>query len=109
MAIEANTPVPIPNGWTLAKYLKKGDYVFSSQGLPIQVKSVQEYRTQVAYEILLGDGVSLLVDGHARFPVSDINRRWVENRYQGKRAQRRKPVYAKPEELLENEIGRAHV
>jgi hypothetical protein len=100
MAIEANTPVPIPNGWTLAKYLKKGDYVFSSKGLPIQVQSVQSYTAQTSYEVLLNDGVSVLVDSHARFPVSDINRRWVENRYQGKRRRRSVQKFASPEELL---------
>ena len=62
MAIEANTPVPIPNGWTLAKHLKKGDYVFSSNGLPIQVQSVHAYTAQDSYEVLLNDGVSVLVD-----------------------------------------------
>ena len=100
MAIEANTPVPIPNGWTLAKHLKKGDYVFSSKGLPIQVQSVQSYTAQTGYEVLLNDGVSVYVDNHARFPVSDINRRWVENRYQGKRRRRSIQKFATPEELL---------
>ena len=100
MAIEANTPVPIPNGWTLAKHLKKGDYVFSSDGLPIQVQSVHAYTAQDSYEVLLNDGVSVLVDNHARFPVSDINRRWVENRYQGKRRKRSIQKFATPEELL---------
>ena len=101
MAIEANTPVPIPNGWVLAKHLNKGDYVFSSNGLPIQIQSVQQYTPQNTYEVLLNDGVSVLVDNHARFPVSDINRRWVENRYQGKRKRTAKQKYASPEEILE--------
>ena len=100
MAIEANTPIPIPNGWTLAKHLKKGDYVFSSKGLPIQVQSVQSYTAQAGYEVLLNDGVSVYVDNHARFPVSDINRRWVENRYQGKRRRRSVQKFANAEELL---------
>ena len=101
MAIEANTPVPIPNGWALAKHLKKGDYVFSSKGLPIQIESVQEYRPISGYEVLLNDGVSILCDNHARLPVSDINRRWVENRYQGKRKKRSIQKFATPEELLD--------
>ena len=102
MAIEANTPIPIPHGWTLAKHLKKGDYVFSTQGTPIQVQSVQTYTAQSAYEVFLNDGLSINVDSHARFPVSDINRRWVENRYQGKRKRRAIQKYATPEELLDS-------
>jgi len=101
MAIEANTPVPVPNGWALAKHLKKGDYVFSSKGLPIQIESVQEYCPLSGYEVLLNDGVSVLVDNHARFPVSDINRRWVENQYQGKRKKRSVQKFATAEELLD--------
>ena len=101
MAIEANTPIPVPNGWALAKHLKKGDYVFSSKGLPIQIESVQEYRPISGYEVLLNDGVSVLVDNHARLPVSDINKRWVENRYQGKRKKRSIQKFATPEELLD--------
>jgi hypothetical protein len=101
MAIAANTPVPVPNGWALAKHLKKGDYVFSSQGLPIQIVSTHEYVPTNCYEVLLHDGVSVLVDSHARFPVSDINRRWVENRYQGKRKRTAVQKFATPEELFE--------
>lgn len=107
MAIASNTPVPIPNGWTLAKHLNKGDYVFNREGKPIQIKSVQEYTPQNTYEILLNDGVSLQVDNHARFPVSDINRRWVENRYQGKRKRTAIQKYATPEELLDNGLTNA--
>jgi hypothetical protein len=101
MAIASNTPVPIPNGWTLAKYLNKGDYVFSPSGLPIQIVGTHEYIPANCYEVLLNDGVSVLVDNHARFPVSDINRRWVENRYQGKRKRTAIQKYATPEEILE--------
>lgn len=101
MAIASNTPVPIPGGWTLAKHLKKGDYVFSSKGLPIQIVGTHEYIPAHCYEVLLNDGVSVLVDNHTRFPVSDINRRWVENQYQAKRRKRSVQKFASPEELLE--------
>jgi hypothetical protein len=101
MAIASNTPVPIPGGWTLAKHLKKGDYVFSSSGLPIQIVGTHEYVPAHCYEVLLNDGVSVLVDNHTRFPVSDINRRWVENQYQAKRRKRSVQKFASPEELLE--------
>jgi hypothetical protein len=101
MAIASNTPVPIPGGWTLAKHLKKGDYVFSSKGLPIQIVGTHEYVPTTCYEVLLNDGVSILVDNHTRFPVSDINRRWVENQYQAKRRKRSVQKFATPEELLD--------
>lgn len=101
MAIASNTPVPIPGGWTLAKHLKKGDYVFSSKGLPIQIVGTHEYVPAHCYEVLLNDGVSVLVDNHTRFPVSDINRRWVENQYQAKRRKRSVQKFASPEELLD--------
>jgi len=101
MAIEANTPIPIPNGWTLAKHLKKGDYVFSSKGLPIQIVGTHEYIPTICYEVLLNDGVSVLVDNHTRLPISDINRRWVENQYQAKRKQRSVQKFATAQELLD--------
>ena len=102
MAIEANTPVPIVNGWKLAKDLQKGDYVFSHQGNPIQIELVQPYTVKKGYEVLLNDGVSLSCDNHCRLPVSDINRRWVENHSLGLRKPRAKQKFINPEQLLEN-------
>jgi hypothetical protein len=107
MAIAGNTPVPVPNGWVLAKHLNKGDYVFSSEGKPIQIVSTHEYTPTKCYTITLNDNCYLDIDNHTKLPVSDVNRRWVENRYQGKRKQTAVQKYASPEELLEKGLHTA--
>lgn len=101
VAISSNTPVPVLDGWTLAKNLSKGDWVFSKEGLPIQIKSVQTYTPPEMFSVGLSDGVYIDVDRHTKFPIQTLFDRQVESRYQGKYKRWAKQKYASPLEMLE--------
>ena len=93
MALTYDTPIPVPDGWMLAKYLKVGDYVMSWSGQPIQIKSIQTYTPKEMYEVTLNDGISFQADQHTKLPVETsydrINeanlkhkyKRWKKQRY----------------------------
>lgn len=101
VAISSNTPVPVLDGWTLAKNLSKGDWVFSKEGLPIQIKSVQIYTPPEMFSVGLSDGVYIDVDRHTKFPIQTLFDRQVESRYKGKYKRWAKQKYASPLEMLE--------
>ena len=101
MALANNTPVPVPSGWVLAKYLKKGDYVLGSSGQPIQIESIQTYTPRTMYEVMMHDGVSVLTDKHAKFPVDTSYDRVNEANLKHMRKRWRKQRYASVEEMLE--------
>ena len=71
VAISANTPVPILDGWTLAKNLSKGDWIFSKEGKPIQIKNIQTYTPTEMFCVGLSDGVYVDTDQHTKFPIQD--------------------------------------
>ena len=101
MAIASNTPVPVIGGWKLASQLIPGDYVFSWDGYPIIVKSIQQYTPKQMFEVQLKDGVYLEVDGHTKFPAFTTRNRQRESRHQGKYKRHFIQKYYTPEELLE--------
>ena len=101
MAISSNTPIPILDGWTLAKNLSKGDWVFSKEGKPIQIKSVQTYTPAEMFCVALSDGVYVDVDAHTKFPIQTLFDRQTESRYRGIYKRWAKQKYASPLEMLE--------
>jgi hypothetical protein len=102
MAVASNTPIPIPSGWTLAKHLKKGDYVFSKDGLPIQIVSTHEYTPTKCYTVTLNDGVYVDLDPHAKFPIRTIFNRQSESRpNKNLRTRKRIQKFANVEQMLE--------
>jgi len=101
VTISNNTPVPILDGWTLAKHLSKGDWVFSKEGLPIQIKQIQTYTPTEMFCVLLSDGVYVDVDKHAKFPINTLFDRQTESRHRGVYKRWAKQKYATLEQILE--------
>jgi hypothetical protein len=84
LAIASNTPVPVLGGWKLASQLTTKDYVFSWDGFPLPIKTIQQYIPSQMFNVQLKDGVYLEVDQHARFPAFNTENRQRESRNKGK-------------------------
>ena len=65
MAITADTPVPTPDSWVLARDLRKGDIVFDDLGAPMVIEATQEYTPDVCYRVGFRDGTTFKGDGKA--------------------------------------------
>ena len=101
MGIASNTPVPVLGGWKLAGQLTTKDYVFSWDGYPLPIKTIQHYVPHQMFDIQLKDGVYLEVDGHAKFPAFTTRNRQRESRHQGKYKRHYIQRYYSPDDLLE--------
>lgn len=96
------------DGWTLAKHLSKGDWVFSKDGLPIQIKSVQTYTPPEMFSINLSDGVYLDTDSHTKFPIQTLFDRQKESRYRGIYKRWAKQKYATAPQMLEEGLTKGY-
>ena len=101
MASAGNTPIPILGGWKLADQLTTKDYVFSWDGYPVPIKTIQHYTPSEMYEIEMKDGVYLHVDKHTTFPAFTTRNRQRESRHQGKYKRHFIQKYYTPEQFLE--------
>ena len=100
MALTHDTPIPVPDGWMLAKYLKVGDYVMSWNGQPIQIKSIQTYTPKEMYEVTLNDGISFQADQHTKLPVETSYDRTNEANLKHKYKRWKKQRYATIADML---------
>ena len=75
-ALEENTPIPTPNGWTAIKDLKAGDEVFSSDGTITKVVGTMRWENRSVFKIITSDGDEI---------IADENHEWLA------RPDRRKP------------------
>lgn len=71
MAIAADTPVPTPNGWSLASNLKPADHVFKSRGGAQAIGSVQMYIPTECYRVVFDDGLEVVGDKHMALALQD--------------------------------------
>ena len=101
MAIASNTPVPVLGGWKLASQLTTSDYVYSWDGFPLPIKTIQHYVPTQMFDIQLKDGVSLEVDNHTTFPAFTTRNRQRESRHKGKYKRHYIQRYYTPEQLIE--------
>jgi hypothetical protein len=62
-ALDLNTPIPTPTGWTKMGDLKNGDIVFGADGVPCRVVEAHEIRdNRSCYNVVFSDGSSILAD-----------------------------------------------
>ena len=101
MAIASDTPVPIVGGWKLAYQLTTDDYVYSWDGYPIPIKSIQHYPAKEMYEVQLKDGVYVQVDNHSTFPAFTKENRERESRRKTNKKRWYIQKYYTPEQMLE--------
>jgi hypothetical protein len=85
MGIDARTPVPTATGWKPARMLVPGDTVYSYDGSPAKVVSVQEYEAQECYKAWTQGGLTLIMDWRTGIPVltakqMESHRRWTRKR-----------------------------
>jgi len=62
-ALDVDTPIPTPNGWTTMGELKVGDFVFDSNGKPTKVLEVTPYQyNRTCYDVRFSDGSNVIAD-----------------------------------------------
>ena len=101
MAIASNTPVPIIGGWKLASQLTIDDYVYSWDGYPLPIKTIQQYTPKEMFEVQFKDGVCVQVDNHSTFPAFNSANRDRESKYKNKYKRRYVQKYYSPTQLVE--------
>lgn len=71
-ALDVDTPIPTPNGWTTMGELKVGDLVFDSKGMPTNVTYVTEYQyDRECYDVRFSDGSSVIADAEHQWICHD--------------------------------------
>jgi len=101
LAIASDTPVPIIGGWKLAHQLTIDDLVYSWDGYPIPIKTVQHYTPHQMFDVQLKDGVYIQVDNHTTFPAFTMQNRQRESRHKGKYKRHYTQKYYTPEQFIE--------
>lgn len=62
-ALDINTPIPIPSGWTTMGDLGVGDLVYGSDGLPTRVLACSEVMVnRPCFRLAFDDGTSIVAD-----------------------------------------------
>ena len=70
-ALDLNTPVPTPGGWTVIGRIKTGDRVFSEAGRPVPVLAVSEVMAgRPCLEVRFDDGTSVVADASHQWVTS---------------------------------------
>jgi len=83
MAIAINQRVLTLELWKLASELKVGDWVFNSDGKPVQIKLVQHFVSQDCYEVLFDDHLTVCGDNHLAFRLETQKYRNRLHTYKG--------------------------
>ena len=84
-ALDVNTPVPTPEGWTTMGALVTGDRVFAPDGSTTEVIAHEPYEAE-AFRIRFSDGSEVIADGDHRWVTEDVKAR-QRARYAGESAQ----------------------
>jgi len=108
MAIDCRLPILTTAGWLPVGQISPGDEVFTFDGHPTKVVSIQKYTPLVCYKIWLQGGFTLVVDNKTGIPVFDYQsytalRRWTRKEYRQNPAV--KPV--SPKAMKEYTFGRS--
>lgn len=111
MGIDARLPIPTTAGWLPAGQIQAGDEIFSFNGQPVKVVSVQRYTPAACYKLWLKDGLTLVVDARTGIPVFDRKsntqlRQWTRKTYRNSTTAV-KPLG--PETILTWEFGRCRI
>jgi len=92
-ALDVDTPIPTPGGWTTMGALSVGDIVYDEKGKPSTVVFATEYQHgRDCYKVSLADGSHL---------IADADHLWAVERFYWKRPQWRARVMATSEILAD--------
>lgn len=62
-ALDINTPIPTPSGWSTVGELKVGDFVLGADGKPTKIKfKTDVFKNRECYEVATKDGHSVVAD-----------------------------------------------
>ncbi|HYY89933.1 MAG TPA: LAGLIDADG family homing endonuclease, partial [Chloroflexota bacterium] len=78
-ALDVDTPMPTPSGWTRMGDLRIGDAIFDEQGKPTHVTAAFDIRyDRPCYEIEFSDGSTLVADAeHEWLTYTSRDRKWA--------------------------------
>ncbi|WP_432523747.1 LAGLIDADG family homing endonuclease [Kineococcus sp. SYSU DK006] len=93
-ALDVDTPVPTPSGWTRMGDLRDGDTVFDEDGRPTRVVKAHEVMTgRDCYRVTFSDGSAIVADGeHLWYTEDDAVRRSAGAARRLERSRKRRPL-----------------
>jgi hypothetical protein len=95
-ALDINTKIPTPNGWTTMGELQIGDVVFSSNGKPTNVINVTPFQyNRVCYNVKFSDGSSI---------IADSEHLWIAYKKSSRSALNKNPNWAHPNIVTTEQI-----
>ncbi len=84
-ALDINTPIITPTGWTTMKELKAGDKVFDENGMVCSVTIAHSIRyDRPCYEVIFSDGSALIADADHLWSTSTRSSRRNISRFNSK-------------------------
>lgn len=84
-ALDLNTPVPTPDGWTTMGEIQAGDYVFGADGKPTLVLNAWPIlHNRKCYEVTFSDGSNIIADAEHLWEAYDWTARGSESRQKRK-------------------------
>lgn len=78
-ALEVSTPIPTPSGFRAISEIAVGDFVYSPQGLPIEVVDTSGvFSPEKAYRLYFSDGTEVVCDSsHEWFTYTKLDRKYI--------------------------------
>jgi phage terminase large subunit GpA-like protein len=84
-ALDVETPIPTPEGWTTMGDLKVGDTILSPSGAPTDIVFVTEYQYErTCYRVTFSDGETIVADEDHRWGVERFYWKATNWRYEVK-------------------------
>ena len=73
LALELNTPIPTPTGWTNMGAVQVGDTIYAADGTHTKVTFKSEiYTDHKCYKVVFSDGTEVIADENHRWQVSSL-------------------------------------
>lgn len=74
-ALDIDTPIPTPDGWTTMRNIQAGDVVFDEEGRPCRVTFATEVQhDRECYVVAFSDGAALVTDAEHQWLVQEDKR-----------------------------------
>jgi hypothetical protein len=95
-ALDVDTKIPTPDGWTTMGQLKEGDVVFDSKGKPTNVTFVTPFQyDRVCYNVKFSDGSSV---------IADAEHQWIAYKKESRACLHKHPSWAHPNVVTTEQI-----
>jgi hypothetical protein len=74
-ALDLDTPLATPTGWTTMRDVQPGDYLFDEDGQPTRVTAVSDIETRPSYRVVFRDGSFVIAADNHLWSVLDVKHR----------------------------------